>query len=84
VILVVLLILLLLGKLLTNQHIEIAGFIPKASPCGARIHHGPVRSRISVKRAYIKGCPEMTCTGAAADRLGPPVRSVRDLRSRSH
>src|ERR1700724_422312 len=24
----------------------------------------PVRSRISPKRAYIKGCPEMTCTGA--------------------
>jgi len=42
----------------------------------------PVRSRISAKRAYIKGCPEMTCAGAPPS--GGPARSVRDLESRSH
>src|ERR1700724_4044484 len=31
----------------------------------------PGRSRISVKRAYIKGCPEMTCAGAPPLSAGP-------------
>src|SRR6202048_2638861 len=34
---------------------------------------GALRSRISVKRAYIKDCPEMTCAGAP---LGP-ARAIR-------